>query len=108
MFGIPFGRTVLKSCHDQSFDTDFKEEAFLASILKLERPLGENEHITTGAIKSIPRMLHWIVSHILRPRSGGHSRLDRADIHLLHILQNKVALNWPNYFVKRMFLMRNN
>lgn len=57
-------------------------------------------------IKSVPRILHWIVSHILRPCSSGHSRINSAEAHLIHVLENGILLNWPNYFVKRMASMK--
>ena len=107
VFQIPLPSHNFKTWHDLKFDTDFNLKEFTLSILKLDRPLGEDEQVTSGMIKKIPRILHWIISHILRPANSGHSRLDRAGIHLLYILQNKVPLNWANYFVKRLFFVRN-
>lgn len=107
VFQIPSPSLNFKSRHDLHFDTEFNMKEFTPSILKLDRPLSEDEHVTSGMIKKTPRILHWIISHILRPANSGHSRLDRASIHLLYILQNKVPLNWANYFVKRLFFVRN-
>lgn len=57
-------------------------------------------------IKSVPRIPYWIVSHILCPCYGGHSQIDSDEAHLIHVFENGVLLNWPNYFVKRMALMK--
>lgn len=45
----------------------------------------------------------WLVSHVLRPKNGGFFRVDSAEIHLVYILVNKVKVNWPRYWVSRMF-----
>lgn len=108
VFQIPPPSLNFKSWHDLHFDTEFDMKDFTPSILKIDRPLSEDEHVTSGMIKQTPCILHWIITHILRPTNSGHSRLDRPSLHLLYILQNKVLLNWGNYFVKRLFFVRDN
>lgn len=51
----------------------------------------------------VPRILLWLVSHVLRLKNEIFSRIDYAEIHLVYILLDKVKLNWPYYFVSRMF-----
>lgn len=34
--------------------------------------------ITTGKLKMVPRIMLWLVSHVLRPKIGGFSRIDFA------------------------------
>lgn len=37
---------------------------------------------------------------------GGYFQIDIAKVHLMYILQNKIKINWPNYFVSRMFVVK--
>lgn len=106
LFGIDLRSSVLQSFRDEKHAPSFSTRLYLQSILKHERPVKPNEHITIDMIKSVPRILHWIVSHILCPCSGGHSRIDSDEAHLIHVLENGILLNWPNYFVKRMTSMK--
>lgn len=62
--------------------------------------------LSTGLLKRDPCILQWIITHVLHPRKGGHSRIDQTEVHLRYILQSKVKINWPNYFVARMFNVR--
>lgn len=59
-----------------------------------------------GYLKRKPRIFHWIITHVLRPRIWGHSRIGQAEVHLVYILQSKFKINWPNYFMSRMFAVR--
>lgn len=54
----------------------------------------------------VPRILLWLVSHVLRPKNGGFSRIDYSEVHLVNILLNKVKINWPHYIVSRMFSIK--
>lgn len=58
---------------------------------------------STGFLKWDPHIFHWIVTRVLHPRKGGHSRIDNVKIHLMYILPNKVPMNELNYFTYRMF-----
>lgn len=63
--------------------------------------------ITIGQLKMVPRILLWVVYDILRLKNGGFSRIDYAEINLVYILLHKVKINWPHYFVSRMFSIKN-
>lgn len=64
--------------------------------------------ITTGKLKMDPRFLLWLVSPVLRPKNGGFSRIDFAEIYLVYILLNKIKIKikWLHYFVSRMFAIK--
>lgn len=102
VFGINLRSSMLQPFHDEKSASSFSTRLYLQSILKHERHVEPTKQITTGMIKSVPRILHGIVSHIPRPCSGGHSRIDSAEAHLIHVLENGILLNWPNYFVRQM------
>lgn len=42
--------------------------------------------LSTGHLKQVPHILHWIMFHVLCLNHGGHSRLDQAVFHLIYIL----------------------
>lgn len=106
VFSIDLWSSVLQSFHDEKHAPSFYTRLYLQSILKYERPVELTEQITTGMIKSVLRILHWIVSHILCPCSGGHSRIDSVEAHLILVLESGILLNWPNYSVRRMASMK--
>lgn len=54
----------------------------------------------------VPRILPWLVSHVLRPKNGGFSRIDFAKIHMVYILLNKIKINLAHYFVSQMFAIK--
>ncbi|KAI5429973.1 hypothetical protein KIW84_034526 [Lathyrus oleraceus] len=62
--------------------------------------------ITAGKLKTGERILQWIVSRILRPKKGGLSRVEQAEVHLMYILKNKQKINWLYYIANRMFSLR--
>lgn len=62
--------------------------------------------ITTGKLKMVPRILLWLVSHVLCPKNGGFSRIDFAEIHLVYILLNKIKINWAYYLVSHTFTIK--
>lgn len=74
----------------------------------LKVPCAEEHYdaITTRQLKMVPRTLLWLVSHVLRPKNGGFSRIDFAEIHLVYIMLNKIKINWPHYLVSRMFAIK--
>lgn len=49
--------------------------------------------VTAGKLKAGERILQWIVSRILRPKKGGLSRVEQAEVHLIYILKNKKKIN---------------
>ena len=75
-------------------------------LLKAPRAEDCYDPITTGHLKMVPRILLWVVSHILRPKNGRFSRIDNVEIYLVYILLHKVKINWPHYFVSRMFSIK--
>lgn len=54
----------------------------------------------------VPLILLLLVSHMLRQKNGGYSRIYNAQIHLVYILLNKIQINWANYFVSQMFSIK--
>lgn len=54
----------------------------------------------------VPRILLWLVSHVLRPKNGGFSIIDFAKIHLVYIILKKNKINWARYFVSQMFSIK--
>jgi hypothetical protein len=68
---------------------------------------GKSPNGKAGRLKQGPRVLLWMVNHILRPRGGPYSRLDWKDIDLMYIMMEKKQMDWPHYFVSHMFALRN-
>ncbi|WJX24473.1 hypothetical protein P8452_13574 [Trifolium repens] len=68
---------------------------------------GKSPHGKAGRLKQGPRVLLWIVNHILRPRGGPYSRLDWKDIDLMYAMMERKKMDWPHYFVSRMFALKN-
>jgi hypothetical protein len=62
--------------------------------------------VTAGKLNAGERILQWIVSRILRPKKGGLSRVEQAEVHLIYILKNKIKINWPYYIASRMYNLR--
>lgn len=85
---------------------NFYWSVHLNEILKAPHAEDYYDPITTGNLKMVPRILLWVVSHILRPKNGGFSRIVNAEIHLVYILMHKVKSKWPHYFVSRMFSIK--
>ena len=68
----------------------FKWNVHVNELLKSPRLNDCYVAITTGQLKMVPRILLWLVSHVLRPKNGGFSRIDFAKIHLVYILLNNI------------------
>lgn len=75
-------------------------------MLRAPHPEGSFEPLTTGQLKMVPRILLWLVSHVLHPKNCGFSTIDYSEFHLIYILLNKVKINWPHYIVSRMFAIK--
>lgn len=102
-----FGIYVL--CHeatlyDHAFHRDFDLRSYLNSCLKAPRPEDNLDKLSTGYLKRDPCIFHWTVTQ--HPRKGGHSQIDQAEVHLMYILHDKFKINWTNYFVSRIFVVR--
>lgn len=69
---------------DIVFAPNYEFRYALNSMLK--RPFSDNviasnlfpTNVTTGLLKHVNRILHWVVTHIIRPKKGGYSRVDKA------------------------------
>lgn len=74
----------------------------------LKPPLADDKFdaLSIGHLKQVSRILHWIMSHVLRPKHGGYSMVDQAEIHLIYILLHGIRINWPHYFVACMFSIK--
>ncbi|CAI8602283.1 unnamed protein product [Vicia faba] len=92
---------------DSSLCNNFDWRFYLNSFLKEPRPNLETlEKLSTRNLKRNHHILHWIVTRVLRPRKGGHSRINEAREYLMYILENKFLISWPYYFVSSMFSIR--
>ena len=67
---------------------------------------GKSPNGKAGRLKKGPRVLLWIVNHILRPRGGSYSRLDWKDIDLMYLMMEGKKMDWPHYIVSRLFALR--
>lgn len=94
------------SFSDHSLHLDFDWKSHLNSCLREPRLDKSLYKLSTDSLKRDPRILHWIITRVLPPRKIGHSWIDQAEVHFMYILQNKFNINWPNYFVSRMFAVR--
>lgn len=104
-----FGLSILSwhaTLSDHSYHLSFDMKSYLNSCLKAPRPDHSMDILSTRSLKIIPCILHWIVTHVLYPRKLGNSRLDQDELHLMYLLQNKMFICWPNYFVTQMFSIR--
>ena len=63
--------------------------------------------VTTGTLAPFDIILFWIVCHIIRPKKGGLSRVDKVEVQLLYVLKHKIKVHWPYYFSSRMFDLHN-
>src|SRR3954470_22661440 len=76
--------------------------AYMKSILKdpsvFDKP---NETITAGHVKRDPRLLNWVISRIIRPRAGGYSRIERNEVVLMYLLQNRTRIHWPHFLAAK-------
>lgn len=85
------------------FFPSFDLRGYLNYCLKAPRPEDNMAQVSTGNLKRNLHILHWIMTHVSRLRKGGHSWIDIAKVHLMYLLQHKVPIYWPNYFVSIMF-----
>ncbi|CAI8614239.1 unnamed protein product [Vicia faba] len=88
---------------ESNYHSDFKWRIHSNEKLKTPRASNNKYPIINGCLKKQPRIMHWIVSHILRPKNGGFSRVDVPEVHLVYLLLNKIKINWPYYIVYNIF-----
>lgn len=84
---------------DINLHQHFKWNIHLNQLLKASRSDDCYDPITAGQLKIVPRILLWVVSHMLRPKNGGFSRINNVKIHLVYDLLNKININWANHHV---------
>lgn len=97
---------------DNVFAPNYEFKFALNSMLK--RPYSDNvvasnlflTSATTGLLKHVDRILHWVVLHIIRPKMGGYSRVYKAEVHLIYVLKHKVKVNWPHYIASMIFALK--
>lgn len=63
---------------DTNLHQDFKWNIYLNELLIAPHFDDCSDPITTGQFKMVPRIFLWIVSHVLRPKIFGFSRIDNA------------------------------
>lgn len=81
----------------------YKGNTVVNKMLRSSCPEGSFKPITTGHLKMVPRILLWLVSYAIRPKSCGFLRIDYSKLHLIYIMLNKVNTNFPHYIMLRMF-----
>lgn len=105
VFGLSMFSHYSTLC-DNSFHPNFDLRGYVNSCLKAPRPEDNLAKVPMGYLKINMCILHWIMTHMLHPRKGGHSRINIAKVHLMYLLQHRVSINWPNYFVFRIFAIK--
>ncbi|WJX77754.1 hypothetical protein P8452_61031 [Trifolium repens] len=106
LFGMSTGSRITGEdllAYTEASQVDYDSNVFISTITRngnVPETMG-TEKLTVNA-----RVIYWIVSHILRPKSAS-SRMDRKDIDLMFLLMEDRKVNWPLYIVSRMFDLRN-
>ncbi|KAK2394111.1 hypothetical protein QL285_055981 [Trifolium repens] len=106
LFGMSTGNRITGEdllAYSETSQVDYDSNVFISSIT---RNGNIPEIMGTGKLSVNARVVYWIVSHILRPKSAS-SRMDRKDIDLMFLLMEDRKVDWPFYIVSRMFDLRN-
>ncbi|KAK2451421.1 hypothetical protein QL285_010477 [Trifolium repens] len=106
LFGMSTGSRITGEdllAYTEVSQVDYDSNVFISSIT---RNGNIPETMGTGKLTVNARVIYWIVSHILRPKSAS-SRMDRKDIDLMFLLMEDRKVDWPFYIVSRMFDLRN-
>ncbi|KAK2436952.1 hypothetical protein QL285_021904 [Trifolium repens] len=106
LFGMSTGSRITGEdllAYSEVSQVDYDSNVFISSIT---RNGNIPETMGTGKLTVNARVIYWIVSHILRPKSAS-SRMDRKDIDLMFLLMEDRKVDWPFYIVSRMFDLRN-
>ena len=106
LFGMSTGSRITGEdllAYSETSQVDYDSNVFISSIT---RNGNIPETMGTGKLSVNARVVYWIVSHILRPKSAS-SRMDRKDIDLMFLLMEDRRVDWPFYIVSRMFDLRN-
>ncbi|KAK2390664.1 hypothetical protein QL285_064184 [Trifolium repens] len=106
LFGMSTGNRITGGdllAYSETSQVDYDSNVFISSIT---RNGNIPEIMGTGKLSVNARVVYWIVSHILRPKSAS-SRMDRKDIDLMFLLMEDRKVDWPFYIVSRMFDLRN-
>ncbi|KAK2352334.1 hypothetical protein QL285_096332 [Trifolium repens] len=106
LFGMSTGNRITGEnllAYSEISQVDYDSNVFISSIT---RNGNIPETMGTGKLNVNARVIYWIVSHILRPKSAS-SRMDKKDIDLMFLLMEDGKVDWPFYIVSRMFDLRN-
>jgi hypothetical protein len=106
LFGMSTGSRITGEnllAYSETSQVDYDSNVFISSIT---RNGNIPETMGTGKLNVNARVIYWIVSHILRPKSAS-SRMDKKDIDLMFLLMEDGKVDWPFYIVSRMFDLRN-
>ncbi|KAK2402816.1 hypothetical protein QL285_052304 [Trifolium repens] len=106
LFGMSTGNRITGEdllAYSETSQFDYDSNVFISSIT---RNGNIPETMGTEKLSVNARVVYWIVSHILRPKSAS-SRMDRKDIDLMFLLMEDRKVDWPFYIVSRMFDLRN-
>ncbi|KAK2391490.1 hypothetical protein QL285_064945 [Trifolium repens] len=106
LFGMSTGSRITGKdllAYSETSQVDYDSNVFISSIT---RNGNIPETMGTGKLNVNARVVYWIVSHILRPKSAS-SRMDKKDIDLMFLLMEDWKVDWPFYIVSRMFDLRN-
>ncbi|KAK2382239.1 hypothetical protein QL285_069787 [Trifolium repens] len=106
LFGMSTGSKITGEnllAYSEMSQVEYDSNVFISSIT---RTGNIPETMGTGKLNVNARVIYWIVSHILRPKSAS-SRMDKKDIDLMFLLMEDGNVDWPHYIVSRMFDLRN-
>ncbi|KAK2402597.1 hypothetical protein QL285_052100 [Trifolium repens] len=106
LFGMSTGNRITGEdllAYSETSQVDYDSNVFISSIT---RNGNIPETMGTGKLSVNARVVYYIVSHILRPKSAS-SRMDRKDIDLMFLFMEDRKVDWPFYIVSRMFDLRN-
>lgn len=78
---------------DINIHIHFKWNVHVNELLKDPCVEGCYDPITTGQLKMVPRILMWLVSHVLCLKNYGFLRIDFVEIHLVYIMLIKIKIN---------------
>ncbi|WVY93734.1 hypothetical protein V8G54_032822 [Vigna mungo] len=80
------------------YDFPYDREMILATMV---RPEMQGQHVKTiGCLNINDRLLHYVIVHMLTPRTGNFAKVLHEDIFMLWVLKNNIAINWPHHIMQ--------
>ncbi|MCH86690.1 hypothetical protein A2U01_0007550 [Trifolium medium] len=101
LFGLKHGNNRVKYNENNTQLPNYNRDTYFSGLCKNGRmPQG---YMKVGALKMENRVLHWIISHVLRPKYGSFARVDNPEADLMYFLKNKIKIDWPHFIIDRLF-----